>query len=100
MPYTVHVGVNNANAKPTHVCNVNQATKSNGNDVWGDLGTLRLWQGAGIQLDNVSRSDYTGDQDVAYDAVVFQPTTTVATSDHCFTDSCPFPPRPPRRCVA
>ncbi|MGW1876241.1 hypothetical protein [Streptomyces sp. NPDC001975] len=87
VPYTVHVGMNNAGAKPTHVCNVNQATKSNGNDVWVDLGTLRLWQGANIQLDNVSRSDYTGDQDVAYDAVVFQPTTTVASSDHCFTDS-------------
>ncbi|MEU1164978.1 hypothetical protein ABZ372_32370 [Streptomyces sp. NPDC005921] len=87
VPYTVHVGMNNANVKQTHVCNVNQATKSNGNDVWVDLGTLRLWQGANIQLDNVSRSDYTGDQDVAYDAVVFQPTTTVATSDHCLTDS-------------
>lgn len=87
VPYTVHVGMNNTGAKPTHVCNVNQGTKTNGSDVWVELGTLRLWQGADIQLDNVSNSTYTGDQDIAYDAVDFQPTTTVASSSHCFTDS-------------
>lgn len=87
VPYTVNVGMNNAGVKPTHVCNLTQSTKSNGKDVWVELGTLRLWQGANIQMDNVSRSDYTGDQDVAYDAVDFQPTTTVASSGHCFTDS-------------
>ncbi|WP_180686682.1 hypothetical protein [Streptomyces gossypiisoli] len=89
VPYTVHVGMNTAGATPTRTCGVNQATRSNGNDVWVELGTVRMWQGGNLQADNTSRSDYTGDQDVAYDAVVFKPTTTASSTGICFHDAMP-----------
>ncbi|MDT0485339.1 hypothetical protein [Streptomyces doebereineriae] len=47
---------------------------------------LRLWEGAYMQADNTSFAAATGDPDVAYDAAVFQPTTTAATGP-CFTGS-------------
>jgi hypothetical protein len=89
VPYTVHVGMNTAGVTPARTCSVNQATRSNGNDVWVDLGTVRMWQGGNLQADNTSRSDYTGDLDVAYDAVVFKPTTTASSTGICFHDAMP-----------
>ncbi|MDH6436170.1 hypothetical protein M2158_004710 [Streptomyces sp. SAI-144] len=47
---------------------------------------LRLWEGAYMQTDNTSFAGATGDLDVAYDAAVFQVTTTAATGP-CFTGS-------------
>ncbi|MFC8350141.1 hypothetical protein [Streptomyces sp. NPDC057280] len=89
VPYTVHVGMNTAGATATRTCSVNQATRSNGKDVWVELGTVRMWQGGNLQADNTSRSDYTGDQDVAYDAVVFSATTTASSTGICFHDAMP-----------
>jgi hypothetical protein len=51
----------------------------------GNVG-LRLREGAYIQADNTSFAGAAGDLDVAYDAAVFQPTTTAATGP-CFTGS-------------
>lgn len=89
VPYTVHVGMNTAGVAATRTCSVNQATRSNGKDVWVELGTVRMWQGGNLQADNTSRSDYTGDLDVAYDAVVFSATTTASSSGICFHDAMP-----------
>ncbi|MFH9944237.1 transglycosylase SLT domain-containing protein [Streptomyces murinus] len=89
VPYSVHVGDNTAGATATRTCSINQASKSNGNDVWVELGTVRMWQGGNLQTDNTSRSDYTGDQDIAYDAVVFTPTTTASSTGVCFHDAMP-----------
>ncbi|WP_327711262.1 transglycosylase SLT domain-containing protein [Streptomyces sp. NBC_00464] len=85
VPYTVNVGMNTAGAQPSHTCSVNQASKSNGQDVWAALGTLKLWEGANIQADNTSRSDYTGDADVAYDAVKLVPVSAASTGT-CFDE--------------
>ncbi|MEU6541484.1 hypothetical protein [Streptomyces sp. NPDC047000] len=89
VPYTVHVGMNTSGVTPTRTCSVNQATRSNGNDVWVELGTVRMWQGGSLQADNSSRSDYTGDLDVAFDAVVFSSTTSASSTGICFHDAMP-----------
>ncbi|MFF1834973.1 transglycosylase SLT domain-containing protein [Streptomyces sp. NPDC058231] len=89
VPYTVNVGMSNAGVTATRSCSVNQTTKSNGHDTWVELGTVRLWQGANLQADNTSRTDYTGDADVAYDAVVFSATPQASSTGICFHDAMP-----------
>ncbi|WP_158710395.1 hypothetical protein [Streptomyces sp. NRRL F-5126] len=87
VPYTVNVGMNHLGVAATRTCSVNQAKASNGKDVWVELGTVRMFQGGNLQADNSSRSDYTGDQDVAYDAVVFHGTDTASSNGICFHDA-------------
>ncbi|MGW4159875.1 hypothetical protein [Streptomyces sp. NPDC004788] len=89
VPYHVNVGNNTAGVTATRTCNVNQGTRSNGKDVWVELGTLRMWQGGNLQADNTSRTDYTGDLDVAFDAVVFAATPTPSSTGICFHDAMP-----------
>ncbi|WP_329254087.1 hypothetical protein [Streptomyces canus] len=84
--YNVHVGNSGQGVAELHSCPITQQTWSGGNDTWLSLGTLRLWEGAYMQADNTSYAGATGDLDVAYDAAVFQPTTTAATGP-CFTGS-------------
>ncbi|MFE3858404.1 hypothetical protein ACFXPN_45650 [Streptomyces griseorubiginosus] len=84
--YNVHVGNSGQGVTELHSCPITQQTWSGGNDTWLSLGTLRLWEGAYMQADNTSYAGATGDLDVAYDAAVFQPTTTAATGP-CFDGS-------------
>ncbi|MFF0016865.1 hypothetical protein [Streptomyces sp. NPDC005374] len=84
--YNVHVGNSGQGVAELHSCPITQQTWSAGKDTWLSLGTLRLWEGAYMQADNTSFAGATGDLDVAYDAAVFQPTTTAATGP-CFDGS-------------
>ena len=74
--YNVNVGNSQEGAAQFHSCPFTQEKWGADKDAWLNLGTLRLWQGAYMQADNTSFANQTGDLDVAYDAVVFQPTTT------------------------
>ncbi|MEY9849030.1 hypothetical protein ABH940_006134 [Streptacidiphilus sp. BW17] len=59
-----------AGVEPTTGCTVSQAT--NGTDTWLDLGSITLYPGARVMLNNLT-STGTGTADVAFDAVAFTP---------------------------
>ncbi|WP_077797500.1 hypothetical protein [Streptomyces sp. JHA26] len=84
--YYVNVGANTEGAQQTHMCRLSQAKITANGDAWYQMGTLRLWQGAFMQADNTSEPGGTGDLDVAYDAVVFQPSSS-AVAGPCFDES-------------
>ncbi|MEE4543357.1 hypothetical protein V2S66_15430 [Streptomyces sp. V4-01] len=56
----------------THNCRINQATHSNGQDTWLEMGSFPFWKGGRITADNLHDAG-TGDADVAFDAVAFEP---------------------------
>ncbi|MFJ1751605.1 hypothetical protein [Kitasatospora sp. NPDC088134] len=81
--YTVEPGANSA-GKGARSCRVRQ-NLGNGSDTWHRVGTLELWAGASIQADNTSEVNYTGNEDVAYDAVALVPVASKSTTG-CWTD--------------
>ncbi|MGW0120746.1 hypothetical protein [Streptomyces sp. NPDC003327] len=64
-------GDNTAGAKADY-CNVNQATRSAGQDTWFEMGTFTFWKGGRIEADNIHKGG-TGDDNVVFDAIAFVP---------------------------
>jgi hypothetical protein len=60
-----------------HQCPLTQSKYTNGNDVWLELGSVTLWQGANVTANNTYAGG-TGDGslDVAFDAVAFVPVSS------------------------
>jgi hypothetical protein len=74
--YTVNPGRNNSGGL-VHQCPLTQSKYTNGNDVWLELGSVTLWQGANVTANNTYAGG-TGDGslDVAFDAVAFVPVSS------------------------
>ncbi|MCX5209124.1 hypothetical protein OG689_07465 [Kitasatospora sp. NBC_00240] len=83
--YKVQPGTNSA-GKGARSCRVNQGTKSGGANKWVELGTLQLWAGGNVQADNTSEPNYTGNEDLAFDAIAFVPAASASTTAPCWTD--------------
>ncbi len=81
--YTAQPGPNAGGGVP-HSCRVRQSTASAGANKWWELGTVPLWAGADVEADNTSETNYTGDEDLAFDAVAFVPASAKSTTGSCW----------------
>ncbi|MFJ2608365.1 hypothetical protein ACIO13_25805 [Streptomyces sp. NPDC087425] len=62
----------NAFGAEADYCRVNQATRSNGQETWFEMGTFSFWKGGYIEADNLHDAG-TGDDNVVFDAIAFVP---------------------------